>query len=75
MISTLFGESVLKEDTLLSSFKQYISIDGKDLIVEMLETLEENNDALMDLLSSYKCYRATTTKDYLKDIIIEIAHQ
>ena len=40
----------------------------------MLESFEENDDALMDLLSAYKCYRLPT-KTTLKEILLEISHQ
>lgn len=74
VIVTLFGEKFLTETTLLDSFKQYVSTDEKETLISMLESFEENNEPLFDLLSSYKCFRLPT-KDTLKDIVLEIAHQ
>lgn len=74
VIVTLFGEKFLTETTLLDSFKQYVSTDEKETLISMLESFEENNEPLIDLLSSYKCFRLPT-KDTLKDIVLEIAHQ
>lgn len=74
MIATLFGESTLSDDILLESFKNYISVEEKDIIEKMLANFEENNEDLLEFLSFYKCYR-NPTKDNLRSILLELSHQ
>ena len=74
LLAALFGEGCVTDDLLLSSFKNYISIEEKDNINEMLTNFEENNQDLLDTLSSYNCYRLPT-KESLKDVVLELAHQ
>ena len=74
VVAALFGEHKLTDKLLLNSFKNYVSIEEKENIQEMLSNFEEDNAELLELLSFYNCYRRPT-KDNLHAIIIELAHQ
>ena len=74
VVAALFGEHKLTDKLLLNSFKNYVSIEEKENIQEMLSNFEEDHAELLELLSLYNCYRRPT-KDNLHAIIIELAHQ
>lgn len=71
----LFGEESMTSDFLLSSFKLYISEDERETLQRCLEeTIEDDNDDVLDFLSNYKCYRNPTRQNILQ-IVSELAHQ
>ena len=74
MSSTLFGEEHLNMDFLVNSLKQCVSVEEQDVIQEMMSTFHQDNEHLLDLLSSYQCFQLPTA-DNLKGILSEIAHQ
>ena len=75
LLSALFGENHVSKDLLLSSFKLYISTEERDIITQMLDKYdEENEDALLETLSSYNCYRKPS-KESLLEIVHELSHQ
>ena len=74
VVVALFREHKLTDKLLLNSFKNYVSIEEKENMQEMLPNFEEDNAELLELLSFYNCYRRPT-KDNLHAIVIELAHQ
>ena len=64
VVAALFGEHKLTDKLLLNSFKNYVSIEEKENIQEILSHFEEDNAELLELLSFYNCYRRPT-KDNL----------
>lgn len=67
MLASLFGEECITKSRLLDSFKNYVSIDEKDTIINALQSFEES-DELLELLSAYHCYKKAkkrTLKKYL----------
>ena len=74
-VAALFGEHKLTDKLLLNSFTNYVSIEEKENIQEMLSNFEEDNaQLLLELLSFYNCCRRTT-EDNLHAFIIELVHQ
>ena len=73
LVSTLFGDENVNPSMLLDSFQNYVSMDEKETIKETLSHFDESEE-LLDLLSSYRCFRKPT-KDNIKNILVEIAHQ
>ena len=60
-VAALFGEHKLTDKLLLNSFTNYVSIEEKENIQEMLSNFEEDNaQLLLELLSFYNCYRRPT---------------
>ena len=75
LVSTLFGEDCVSHEMMLSSFKLYISLEERDNISSMLQKFEEENEeALLETLSAYHCYRKPS-EDNLSEIIFELGHQ
>ena len=63
----LFGEKSMTSEFLLSSFKLYISEDERETLQKCLEeTIEDDNDDVLDFLSNYKCYRNPTQQNILR---------
>ena len=73
IVATVLGEHYITDEMFLNSFKNYVPFDEKETIQSSLIEFEET-DALLDLLSYYKCYRKPT-KDNIKEIFIELANQ
>ncbi|XP_028393307.1 uncharacterized protein LOC114517709 [Dendronephthya gigantea] len=71
----LFGEEAVNKECLLESFSFYISKDEQETMKKCLKgELDPIKDDVMDLLSSYKCYRRPT-KESIQVIFEELAHQ
>ena len=73
----VLGEESISEEMLLESFGTYISADEKETMeycLENRETLSDNSDDLMELLSSYKCYRLPNEEN-IQSIFCQLAHQ
>ena len=50
MVSALFGENTLPDNTLINSFKNYVSLEEKENIDATLQNFEEANTELLELL-------------------------
>ena len=50
MVSELFGENTLPDNTLINSFKNYVSLEEKENIDATLQNFEEANTELLELL-------------------------
>lgn len=75
--SCLFPEESLPTEWLLESFHQYVSKDESESLKRCLtnECPDPSTDEdVLDVLSSYKCYRMVT-KDNMQKILEELAHQ
>ena len=71
----LFGDDALTDDLLLDSFRFYLSSEERDTLDECFPgRLSPNDGEILDLVSSFKCYR-NPTEENLKEIILELAHQ
>lgn len=69
------GEEAITKEELLDSFMQYVTSDEKDVLQKCLAgDLECDDEDLLDVLSSYKCYKLPT-KTNLDCILTELAHQ
>ena len=51
-----------------------MSAEERDMLNLMFNSFDEHNEELMDLLSSYNCFRVPKENDF-KNIIVEFAHQ
>lgn len=75
--SCLFGEGQLTKECLLESFNHFLSRGDQETLSSCLgddQCDPSENDEVMDVLSTYKCYRRVT-KESLPKIIEELAHQ
>lgn len=73
--SCMYGEDALTRKCLLDSFCIYVSKDEQEIIKKCLEgEIDVNDEDLLDLLSSYKCYRLPT-QESIESILEELAHQ
>ena len=71
----LFGDEALTDDLLLDSSRFFLSSEDRATVDECLAGKFSPNDGeILDLLSSFKCYR-NPTEENLKEIILELAHQ
>ena len=64
----------LTDSLLLDSLKSYISLEERGVIEKALSDFTDEDEDLMDFLSSFKCYKLPN-KDNIKRIILELAHQ
>ena len=71
----LFGDNSVSKDCLLESFKAYVSKDEKETLEKcMSDDIDPEDDDVLELLSSYKCYRKPT-KENIRTTLEELAHQ
>eukprot|EP00112_Aurelia_sp_Birch-Aquarium-sp1_P026041 Seg8990.2 transcript_id=Seg8990.2/GoldUCD/mRNA.D3Y31 product="hypothetical protein" protein_id=Seg8990.2/GoldUCD/D3Y31 len=71
----LFGENILTEDTMLSSFKKYLSQSEAKLVEGLInEGVDVQEEEVQDFLSVFECKRLATTGN-IKSILIEIGHK
>lgn len=74
--SCILGDGSISEEFLLKSFKMYVSADEKetmDCCLQNRDNLPDNSD-LMELLSSYRCYRIPNEEN-IQSIFCQLAHQ
>jgi len=71
LVSLLFGESEIADIDLISSFKNNVSLDEKDLINN--PNFDEIKDDFIEMLSEYNC-KSLPTKDNINELLVEIAH-
>jgi len=75
MGSCLFEESAIPESSLLEAFYLYIGKDEAEALRKCNEwELDANDDEVLEVLSSYKCYK-NPTKENVELIITQLAHQ
>lgn len=75
MGSCLFEERDISDSFLLEAFSLYISKDEAETLKQCKEgKLEPNDDDVLEVLSSYKCYKKPT-KENIELIITQLAHQ
>lgn len=74
--SSLFGEESVSSQLLLESFHKYVSKDECETLQRCNSDAfdPENDDDVLELLGSYKCYRLPT-KEAMSKIVLELAHQ
>lgn len=74
-ISCLFGEQDVTTECLFDSFKAYISTDEQEILMKCMNgQIDMADDDVLDLLSSYKCYRQPT-RENINVVVEELAHQ
>ena len=75
MASCLFDEGTISDSLLLEAFSLYISKDDAETLEKCREgTLEANDDEVLEVLSSYKCYK-NPARENIELIITQLAHQ
>lgn len=75
MGSCLFEEGAISDSFLLEAFSLYIGKDEAETLRKCLEgKLDANDDEVLEVLSSYKCYK-NPTKENIELIITQLAHQ
>ena len=76
IISTcLFGEEILSRQFLLEAFRKYVTSEDQKVFDACLsDECDVNDEDIIDFLTAWKCCRVPT-KDNIKDIIFELAHQ
>lgn len=75
LIVCLFGDDSVSSEFLLSCFRQHLSDDERDTFDKCFEDdFDPNDDDMKDFLSYYKCFR-NHSKENIRQIIFEIAHQ
>ena len=72
----ILGEECISSDVLLKAFLAYVSDDERETINESLGNRSKiaNNDVLLDVLSTYKCFRIPDEQN-IEDILCQLAHQ
>ena len=73
IVSVLFGENAVPEETLLKSFLNYIAKDEEAVVAEALKGNLDVNE-LIDVLDRFGC-RKVPTQENAKDLILEVAHK
>lgn len=76
LASCLYGEETITEEDLLSSFTYYITADEREALNKCLQPdyTDFQDEDLLDLLSTYKCYRLPT-RENIRLLLTELAHQ
>ena len=75
LASCLFEEESITPDFLLTSFREYIAAEDRDVLDACLsDAFDPNDKDTLDFLSSYKCFRVPR-KDNIQKITMELAHQ
>ena len=79
MVSCVFGEYTVSNETLLQSFFNYIPLDERQIVKESLikENISVDGDdsELLDVLLNYSARRVPFTGAQLKKLLLEIAHK
>ncbi|XP_028412414.1 uncharacterized protein LOC114535234 [Dendronephthya gigantea] len=71
----LFEEESLTHQDLIQSFRMYISDDERETFDKCRdEELSPNDDEVLELLSSYKCFRIPS-RENIMSLFSELAHQ
>ena len=70
MISAIFGDNAINNDILIESFKNYVSLEEKDLI----SNGNFEDEDVIQMFSDYNCKRIPKSKQEFIDLILEVAH-
>ena len=71
----LFGEEIITGDLLLESFYHFLPNDEADILQKTASPdFDPLDEELLDILSSYKCFK-NPTKENIAMIISQLAHQ
>ena len=75
LASCLFGEESVSPDFLLTSFREYIAAEDREVLDACLSDAFDLDDKdILEFLSTFKCFRMPS-KDNIQKIILELAHQ
>ena len=75
LASCIFGEESISKEDLLTSFMYYVTADDREVLTKCLSgDFDCQDDDLLELLSSYKCFKLPS-KDNIKVLLMELAHQ
>ena len=75
LASCIYGEESISKEDLLTSFMYYVTADDREVLTKCLSgDLDCQDDDLLELLSSYKCFKLPN-KDNIKVLLMELAHQ
>ena len=75
LVSCLFGEEAITHDLLLESFYKFLPIDEAETLKKSTSNdFDPQDEDLLDILSSYKCYK-NPTKENISMIVSQLAHQ
>lgn len=75
LASCIYGEESIDKEDLLTSFMYYVTADDREVLTKCLSgDLDCQDDDLLELLSSYKCFKLPS-KDNIKVLLMELAHQ
>ena len=73
----LFGQEVVTDKLLLSSFQSYVAKDEADVLTRCISGTDvdpSDDEDVLEFLSSHTCFKVPT-KENIKTIIIELTHQ
>ena len=75
IVTCLFGDEILSRQFLLEAFRKYITSEDQIVFDACLsDDCDVNDEDIIDFLSAWRCCRIPT-KDNIKDIMFELAHQ
>ena len=75
LASCLFGEESISPDFLLTSFREYIAAEDREVLDACLsDAFDPDDKETLEFLSTFKCFRLPS-KDNIQKIILELAHQ
>ena len=75
LASCLFGEESISPDFLLTSFREYIAPEDREVLDACLsDAFDPDDKETLEFLSTFKCFRMPS-KDNIQKIILELAHQ
>lgn len=75
LASCLFGEESISPDFLLTSFREYIAAEDREVLDACLsDAFDPDDKKTLDFLSKFKCCR-TPSKYNIQKIIVELARQ
>ena len=73
--SMLFGEGSVSEDSLISSFKQYVANDEAQILNDVLASNKNpDNEDVINFIGRFGCRKLPNT-DNMHFIVLEMAHQ
>ena len=74
-VSALFGEESVSRQFMIESFYKYVSKDECETLKKCeTDAIDAEDEDLVELLNSYKCFRVPTNQS-MPNIIFELAHQ
>ena len=73
--SMLFGEDAVSEDSLITSFKQYVANDEAQILSDVLESNRNpDNEDVINFIGRFGC-RKLPNSDNIRFIFLEMAHK